>query len=138
MTFDEPMRRDKLPEGRYTIDRADGTWNTYQIEDIKDGTFKGKTIISVLVGSDNTRNYAGCAFFDRRLGIARLWSRWFGKPVADRFASDMQTLLGDPDGAMMDYALKSGRCARCGRVLTVPASLHRGVGPECARIISSK
>lgn len=28
-----------------------------------------------------------------------------------------------------------GHCARCGRTLTVPASIERGIGPECANIM---
>lgn len=30
------------------------------------------------------------------------------------------------------YALDSGNCAMCGRKLTVPASIHAGIGPVCA------
>lgn len=30
------------------------------------------------------------------------------------------------------YAMKSGRCWRCGRMLTVPSSIESGIGPECA------
>lgn len=30
------------------------------------------------------------------------------------------------------YALESGNCYRCGRKLTVPASIHAGMGPVCA------
>ena len=29
-----------------------------------------------------------------------------------------------------------GRCGRCGRALTVPESIERGIGPECVGIIS--
>lgn len=28
----------------------------------------------------------------------------------------------------------AGKCGRCGRVLTVPASVASGIGPECARL----
>jgi hypothetical protein len=28
--------------------------------------------------------------------------------------------------------LHSGRCGRCGRTLTTPDSIERGLGPECA------
>jgi hypothetical protein len=28
-----------------------------------------------------------------------------------------------------------GRCGRCGRVLTVPESIERGIGPECIKYI---
>ena len=31
------------------------------------------------------------------------------------------------------YAIGSGKCACCGRTLTVPASVHRGLGPDCAK-----
>lgn len=31
-----------------------------------------------------------------------------------------------------EYALASGNCYRCGRKLTVPASIHAGMGPICA------
>lgn len=31
----------------------------------------------------------------------------------------------------------SGKCGRCGRRLTVPASLERGIGPECAGIMGA-
>jgi hypothetical protein len=29
----------------------------------------------------------------------------------------------------------NGRCAKCGRTLTVPASIESGIGPECSKII---
>jgi hypothetical protein len=29
--------------------------------------------------------------------------------------------------------MRENACYRCGRTLTVPASVHRGLGPECAR-----
>ena len=29
-----------------------------------------------------------------------------------------------------------GRCGKCGKTLTVPASIATGIGPECARMIS--
>jgi hypothetical protein len=36
---------------------------------------------------------------------------------------------GVPDGYMIAHA---GRCGKCGRLLTNPESLVRGIGPECA------
>ena len=39
----------------------------------------------------------------------------------------------DPQAAGLAFALREGACYRCGRTLTVPASVHRGLGPECAR-----
>jgi hypothetical protein len=31
------------------------------------------------------------------------------------------------------YAMRSGRCSRCNRDLTVPASLFAGMGSECQK-----
>jgi hypothetical protein len=31
-----------------------------------------------------------------------------------------------------------GKCGKCGRTLTVPASILTGIGPECAKIIPKK
>ena len=31
------------------------------------------------------------------------------------------------------YVFHHGRCARCGRLLTTPESIQRGLGPECSR-----
>ena len=45
-------------------------------------------------------------------------------------------ILGQPTKSAESreaYALLSSRCARCNRTLTVPASIHRGLGPECAQ-----
>lgn len=34
------------------------------------------------------------------------------------------------------YAIQhAGRCGRCGRLLTVPESIDRGIGPECAALM---
>ena len=41
-------------------------------------------------------------------------------------------ISSDPKGAGEAYALESANCFRCGRKLTVPVSIHRGLGPECA------
>jgi hypothetical protein len=40
------------------------------------------------------------------------------------------------EAAGIAYAEMSKRCRRCGRVLTVPTSLHRGFGPDCWEIVN--
>jgi hypothetical protein len=32
-----------------------------------------------------------------------------------------------------DQLAKAGRCKRCGRLLTEPVSVERGIGPECVK-----
>lgn len=49
----------------------------------------------------------------------------------------LKVICGADDKKLADmglaYALESGNCYRCGRKLTVPASIHAGLGPVCAR-----
>jgi SNF2 family DNA or RNA helicase len=48
-------------------------------------------------------------------------------------ASLLALLTGDYESMGLSYAMNSGRCWKCGRELTVPASIHRGLGPDCAQ-----
>lgn len=41
-------------------------------------------------------------------------------------------LSGDFKKYGMAYALESNHCYRCGKLLTVPASINAGLGPDCA------
>ncbi|MDE1971441.1 MAG: hypothetical protein KGI50_07750, partial [Patescibacteria group bacterium] len=50
-----------------------------------------------------------------------------------RITAAVQRILDDPQGTGLAYALKETKCCRCGRDLTVPASIHAGLGPGCAR-----
>jgi hypothetical protein len=50
----------------------------------------------------------------------------------------LSVLFNDPDEvarAALAYAMESGRCARCDKQLTVPASIHQGYGPECVKYV---
>ena len=37
----------------------------------------------------------------------------------------------DPLGAVLAHGIKTGQCACCGRELTNPESVERGIGPIC-------
>lgn len=60
----------------------------------------------------------------------KLTSSWEAKNVAgllDRIAEAMV----DPVAAAIAYGKRSGRCSCCGRTLTDPVSVERGIGPIC-------
>jgi len=88
--------------------------------------------VAALSGPDNQSHY-------RYLG--KIWHSQYApnhhKAPADwptqRVASWLlkQVLIGAelPEGVEI---LHSGRCGRCGRLLTDPESINRGLGPECA------
>lgn len=147
-TFVAPMRTDaphphgwqpqpsvEIPLGTFTVitpDRAEH--ETIKIHQPKEGSsLYGKTIVSHIAGPSNELDFQGFAFIND-LGRVVVWSRFRG--IDPRWVEAAYTVLrGDDEtrgSAQQAYAMQSGRCARCGRKLTVPANLHRGVGPECA------
>lgn len=50
----------------------------------------------------------------------------------NRIRRAVEIIAGDMSGTGKEYAMKSGRCWRCNRKLTVPSSIESGIGPECA------
>lgn len=91
---------------------------------------RGERVIDYLYGSENTRDYKGFAFITAS-GDVRIWR---AHSHAKRLQDAVDVLRSNPEDAGLAYALRSGNCYRCGRTLTVPASIHRGLGPVCARL----
>lgn len=116
--------------GKYTVPVADGH-RTFRVEVMAaDAKFAaGKTVISFLSGADNESSYTGFAFIDEQ-GTLRVWKKF---STAATLIAAAQTLLSAPEKALV-----SQNCRRCNRTLTVPASLHNGLGPECARRVGAE
>ena len=64
-------------------------------------------------------------------GVATLW---FSKVKSDKSALIVliNEIESDPLAAAQKYGKLSGRCCSCGRDLTDPESIERGIGPICA------
>ena len=60
----------------------------------------------------------------RKYGMTRIWKAGY----ADTFQRRVEEELGDE-------AVKSYRCARCGRALSAELSVKRGLGPVCVHKI---
>ncbi len=58
----------------------------------------------------------------------RIWKRYKDDGV---LAQAVKVLVADPKAAALAYARISGNCSVCGRTLTVPESIDRGIGPIC-------
>jgi hypothetical protein len=129
----EPIEWPHVPpsliSGRYTVAFPDGTWRTLRIQmpDPQRKFAPDRIIVAYLYGPNNASDYKGFAF------IAEDGQVWPWKS----FAGDLQIveaaeiLLKDPRKAGEAFAMKSKQCYHCGRDLTVPVSLHRGLGPIC-------
>jgi len=125
--------REHILAGRARItirSKATGTRYTYRI--VRD-KYKATYYVSVLFGQDNETDYA-------YIGILTEMKGFFG-------TKGSKVKLDDPRFKAFQYAWKNaaadaipsnleiwheGRCGRCGRALTVPESVERGIGPECA------
>jgi DNA-binding transcriptional MerR regulator len=122
-----------VPNGTYTVVMANER-RTIKISDHWDETEKarGTRVAKFLTGSDNERDYTGFAFISST-GKAIIWKK-FRNGSALLQSALAYLLQGDNYAeAGMTYAIESGNCWKCGRKLTVPASVSRGVGPECAK-----
>lgn len=123
-----------VADGTYTVVvSATGEYNTIRLRKAGDwakGLPEWAQVAAYLSGSDNESDYKQFAFVIGR--EVRIWKQFHGD---SSLAAALRYLVSDAEVAKdagMMYALESGNCYRCGRKLTVPASIHRGLGPICA------
>lgn len=116
---------------RYTIVFDDGERRTLQVRKAENGKgdfWDGRVVIDLLTGSDNTSDYTNIAHVkdDGRVHFNRAYRSTI-------LAEAVKVMVGDPKAAATAYGLESSQCFRCHAELTVPESIERGFGPECAK-----
>ena len=105
---------------------------TYRIRASEDGKVH---FVALLRGSDNESNFQYLGFIrDRAYSHGRKSKIGETAPAAMAFSwfhANLQT------GRLPQevQVWHEGRCGRCARKLTVPESIERGFGPECAGLI---
>ena len=128
-----------IPQRTFTLVRRDGSYRTLQITRAK--WADDKLVASFLSGPDNDRSYTPFAFI-REDGKVFSFKKFAANVELRQDLEDLLTLTtADRDAAHEEflrqaetYAMESGNCMRCCRTLTVPASISRGLGPQCAGI----
>jgi hypothetical protein len=119
-----------LPTGTYTVVFDDGDYRTFKVtaDEADEEFWNERTVIRLLTGPDNESSYTGVAHVtdDGRVVV------WKKARDAERLNEALRVLVGDPKAAASAYGLRSGKCGLCGRTLTTPESLERGIGPVCA------
>jgi len=119
--------------------KTTGNHFTYRVKRAKGKEDGRPWFVSVLVGPRNTSDYAfiGCLFPNG--GKAPKFVRT--KKARENVKDDAQSVRGFRwfwdrvacGGWERQATLyHEGRCGRCGRTLTVPESVTRGLGPTCA------
>lgn len=102
---------------------------TYKVSQPKDCS---KWFVKVLTGPDNNSNYTYIGFLNERKEF--VYGR--GKsPIGEAAPSVLafKWLMGNIDSLKGVEVFHSGKCARCGRTLTVIESITSGLGPECIK-----
>jgi hypothetical protein len=136
-------------DGTYTINLGDGGKNvTLKLktldpsDEFSSGFSEGTQVAEYMDGSDNEKSFSGFAFVDGE-GY-RVWRRFWAHGRNDMTARRIDALelllqfdFEQGTEAREAYALESGRCWRCNRKLTVEFSIHRGLGPECAKKVEA-
>lgn len=113
-----------------------GTHYTYKMERCEEDN--NLYFIHLLTGPDNMDDYTyiGCYFTDNHyFACAKRWKAIPPELLPGCVRAIRYTLNNIdhlPDNL---YVYHEGRCCVCGRRLTTPESIERGVGPECARRI---
>lgn len=110
--------------GTYTVPSDEGH-RTFRVRtQAQDADFApGAILVDYLAGPDNENDFRGFAFL--KGGKLVVWKRF--REGHTGLIEAAERLVADPDAALV-----SKSCLRCGRKLTTPASLERGIGPECA------
>lgn len=120
--------------GTWTVQRTDtGARRTFRLRTVREGDLAGKRIVEILSGPENTADYMPVAFIgdDGRVGVFRkkqntAWAGqavWFGALLRGELPAAHRDLIN---------VLEARSCRRCNRLLTTPASIEAGIGPECA------
>ena len=114
------------------VSQATGTRFTYCIvakKNVKEGD-DSVHFVKLLNGPENTRDYQflGTIFAGQKYFHGKKSPISEDAPSAKAFAWLWRNL--DSEDAEVWHA---GKCGRCGRLLTDPESIERGLGPKCAR-----
>ena len=97
---------------------------TFQIKTVKNGGLKGKRIVSMLIGPDNTSDYLPIAFVTSYEIIP------FKKYKGTQYEKLVKVLLNIEKFGMEVKA--STKCRVCNRRLTTFKSISSGIGEVCA------
>lgn len=115
-----------VANGYYTVARPDGSHITFRVvDDFRDNAPVGGQMVKVKDGYE----FIGFGFLSGT--VLTIWKKMERRAAALRL--DFAVVQRDSAAAGEAYALASGNCYRCNRMLTVPASIHRGLGPDCAK-----
>jgi hypothetical protein len=121
------------------------TFRVSQCEDENDGAKKELWFVSTMTGPDNESAFSYTGIITRSVAGVYQFRRTAKSKISD-MAPSFKAISWFLNAALAPIAARTsvtsalnqvefwheGKCCRCGRKLTVPASIASGLGPECA------
>lgn len=105
-----------IPDGRYAVE-IEGDMKFLKVDNIP----------------TNARSWAGWVFVKHQAGD-NFWKGGAQRPngvYSGPHEAALRAILLDPKGASIRYGQALGVCGVCGRILTDPESIAKGIGPIC-------
>ncbi len=112
------------------VSRTTGTRYTYKVVRIPEPKGPASHFVRVLSGPDNETHYTYLGAIIGGNFVHGHKSQFSTEAACARVLAWAWPRLGKHP---LLEVWHEGRCGACGRTLTVPESLARGIGPECAR-----
>ena len=104
---------------------------TYKVQ--RDKSRDDRYYAKVLIGQDNENDYRYIGLFYSDTMDLRVKNAPHTAPQYTMLRYFLQILQGIHPWPNTCQFLKSNRCCACGRLLTTPESIVKGIGPECER-----
>lgn len=119
-------------KARFTlVSKKTGKRYTFRVAQSKDN--ENMFFVNLLTGTDNESDYQYIGFLrgENHVFPGGLIAGRKGNPNHPAFKAFAWSLVQGFAHDDLEF-WHEGRCARCARPLTDPASIERGLGPECA------
>lgn len=130
-------------DATFTIDAPTGH-HTYRVQRVEaTDRWAESYFVKMLTGPDNTSDFTYLGKLDTFTGQVALTAKSRATPETFAYRLLNRVLARvwcDDHAAYEQHGFRThheGRCGRCGRKLTVPASIESGVGPECSKIMEA-
>lgn len=120
-----------LGNATFTVSNATGTHYTYKVSRPDEDK---PYFVGLLTGPDNEASYTYMGLLDPNTLQVRLTkaSKYNLQSTPYRVINWALGKVAHGTPLPSGYAIQhEGKCGRCGRKLTTPESIERGIGPEC-------
>jgi hypothetical protein len=140
-TAEEAYRFALAGNATFTIvSKVTGTRFTFKINESDQG--RDLFFVALMNGPDNMGNFAYLGTLRHEYAPGTSWTWLHGRkskisadaPSAKAFAWLWANLKANKLPDTVEF-FHEGKCCKCGRKLTVPASILSGIGPECSKMM---